>query len=143
MMNREIKFRCFTTSRVMVYTDIYPGSVKAKEFGSWMQYTGLKDKNGKEIYEGDIIQWEVSWKCSCGNLHNHQIRIGYVQSWGGAWAVDKKQLGDEHFDPTLLTKWAVSRDEEYSNYYPQTELYQVEVIGNIYENKELITDDEE
>ena len=69
-----------------------------------MQYTGLKDRNGKEIYEGDIVRWSESWLVS-----------------------DSGE--DEMF--TRLVKW------EGQILFPGN-LERKEVIGNIYENPDLL-----
>lgn len=75
-----------------------------------MQYTGLKDKNGKEIYEGDI----------CKGIRN----IPFVVEWDDENA---RFLG-------YGTKGYVG----YVSKYPK-----VEVIGNIYENPELLKESED
>lgn len=78
-----------------------------------MQYTGLKDKNGKEIYEGDIIELESS--------NQHKGLIKYEVSWG-SWSWMKGIIiGKPMYSFDAIE--ARSRSE---------------IIGNIYENPELI-----
>ena len=76
-----------------------------------MQFTGLKDKNGKEIYEGDIVinQWGIREEV---NLEPIDV-ADYENGWAGfGWVLETHSLED------IKEK--------------------VEVIGNIYENKELL-----
>ena len=126
---RKIKFRGFTTNLVNNmwvegdlihydkdefcimpqngrYWDIsHDGDRVIKE--SIGQYTGLKDKNGREIYEGDILKHE----------YEDAMYVKWVKEY-----VEFKLMGPND-ETTTLTDWYVE---------------DTEVIGNIFENKELL-----
>lgn len=118
MNQREIKFRawdkeekCMAGPADNLYVDFNRGKCWIKNFEDnliqevdfvLMQFTGLKDKNGKEIYEGDIVL--------CENT------LPEPRFWN---------------DPVI---WDDHRWSPFHRSLPT----RVEVIGNIYENPELL-----
>lgn len=82
-----------------------------------LQYTGLKDKNNKDVYEGDIV-YTFGEKC--------------IISWHkGKWILNKVNKSDYE---CLLNDCLAKRKNK--QYYSDC----IEVVGNIYENKELLED---
>lgn len=79
-----------------------------------MQFTGLKDKNGKEIYEGDVL---IPSRMADSNI-DYYTMIG---------------------DKAVPHKYEIEWDERCACFNMPPELINWEVIGNIYENPELLT----
>lgn len=122
-MRREIKFRAWVPkSEEFIIHEAYmaiQGTPDIETLQSFMhhysdeknlmQFTGLLDKNGKEIYEGDVVsnhaaKWEIIFHtgCFCGKILSERLRVDH----------------DIHIVARAIKE--------------------IEVIGNIYENPELI-----
>ena len=122
---REIKFRAWDAKHQrMTYTmnPVVHAEYNFMEFGAVFsrfypqgtleQYTGLKDKNGKEIYEGDILTWAGHY---IGDYWQ-KVNIGKVYYDEGSYDVENS--GDDF--------WSLVKN------------HKVEIIGNIHENPELL-----
>ncbi len=142
---REIKFRAWDEINKIMQNDVvavdfenkkvYFANTENRMFGAdfrefWdehfklMQYTGLKDKNGKEIYEGDIVLLKnefATWKGTV-IFDEGAFKLSINHSYGNS---------KNHF----------SKTDEFDDMGARIQLNNIYVVlGNIYENPELLGD---
>ena len=136
-MNRKIKFRAWVTENQMIEhnsidfndflhkTDLL-GNINHSYCGDvfiLMQFTGLHDKNGKEIYEGDILEYV--------RLDGSKIFYKVFYKKGGL-VINIHQDDFKKDNPLFYEPIA---DMQTSGFIEQN----CTIIGNIYENPELLS----
>lgn len=117
---KDIKFRVWTGSQMLPSFTLFDiqnelASVSTRDI--IMQYTGVDDKNGTPIYEGDIIEGTCLGFCDDDEFKD------VVEYGNGSFCFSKE-------------KWKDGTHDWYSieNYYSGD----LEVVGNIYENPDML-----
>lgn len=123
---REIKFRAWNGNEMFYpetennsdtfWSGFNSGKVEIRDYTTEiadnlcipLQYTGLKDKNGKEVYDGDIVEFRCD---GCIQSEVGKIKRSVIVFENGSFDIKDWSINE--------TKW-------------------IEIVGNIYENPELL-----
>ena len=141
---REIKFRAwfekfkemYTVNMIDLQKEIaYFDKYNYRSFYDieLMQYTGLKDKNNKEIYEGDMVKLiHTGIKISADRLEDLKRFVGIIKYENGIFKIVRTEKS------LIESKYFEIEQKKVSEIFIYSKLYDLEVVGNIYENPELL-----
>lgn len=148
-MNDRFRFRAWNKSlKIMLhdfeflntYTTL--GKVAKDEEFVLMQCTGLKDKNGKLIYEGDIVKLPTQCNKELHGSYSLQEIVWRNGNWILSYISSEKgsKLPRGWTAGFLHNYWSDEFEKEFI--FTNADIFctynELEVIGNIYENKELL-----
>ena len=161
-MNRQIKFRCwdklntkFIYPVIDVSNNFYSDKYPYKDY-VFSQFTNLLDMNGREIYEGDILQCKryyigIKWWSTVSEIseiekrategrENFYIDKNIVRFSDGSFCYGYGLvLNNLHIrDNRLVEK--INTGNGYTNDYEE-KWWDFEVIGNIYENPKMLNNE--
>lgn len=126
MLQPKVYIKKFNIVRKVEMIDFYNKQVSVYDIGigfrggaaifsfdkvEFMENTGMKDKNGKYIYEGDIVTVNGTWNC----------------------IIEYKQSSCAFVLKSIDSRWNTGYFGNYDNIEEM-----LEVIGNVYENEELL-----
>ena len=124
-MSREYKFRIYSfVSKYFIYFDVYEGVPQGIAGGvsEPQEYTGLQDKDGKEIYCGDIVELHTAKNDSVKGIKDNHCGL-YEIYWDRCYKLK-----------TIKSNWFFIPNFES----PAADYNIMKVVSNVFENKELL-----
>ena len=126
---KEYKFRIYSfVSKYFIYFDVYEGVPQGIAGGvsEPQEYTGLKDKDGKEIYCGDIVELHTAANDHAKNIKENHYGL-YEIYWDRCYKLK-----------TIKPNWFFIPNFES----PAADYNIMKVVGNVFEHKELLKKNE-
>lgn len=104
-----------------------------------MQSTGLEDKNGKEIFEGDILKFNDEWNeyCHEGYVDGSVEGVNYVEVVKGEACFE---FGKTRYPESSLFIYMEDEHLSFAELVKDKD-FGFEIIGNVFENRELLEDE--